>query len=37
MTKRTLNQNGKCVQELIDIIEPDFVFNNEVINRFRGK
>tara|TARA_B100001093_G_scaffold199357_1_gene191526 strand:- start:233 stop:952 length:720 start_codon:yes stop_codon:yes gene_type:complete len=36
MTKRTLNQNGKCVQELIDIIEPDFVFNNEVINRFQG-
>ncbi len=36
MTKRTLNQNGKCDQELIDIIEPDFVFNNEVINRFQG-
>ena len=36
MTKKTLNQNGKYVQELIDIIEPDFVFNNEVINRFQG-
>ena len=26
MTKKALNQNGKYVQELIDTIEPDFVF-----------
>ena len=34
MTKNVLNQNGKYVQELIDIIEPDFIFNDEPINRF---
>ena len=31
MTKKVLNQNGKYVQELINIIEPDFVFNNKAI------
>ena len=36
MTKKTLNQNGKYVQELIDIIEPNFNFSNEVINRFQS-
>jgi uracil-DNA glycosylase len=35
MTKKTLNQNDKYVQELIDAIEPDFVFNNKPINRFK--
>jgi DNA polymerase len=35
MTKKVLNQNGKYVQELIDIIEPDFIFNDEPINRFK--
>ena len=35
MTKKTLNQNAKYVQELIDIIEPDFVFNNKPINRLK--
>jgi len=34
MTKKTLNQNTKYAQELIDMIEPDFFFNNEPINRF---
>jgi uracil-DNA glycosylase len=34
MTKKTLNQNTKYTQELVDIIEPDFFFNNEPINRF---
>ena len=34
MTKKTLNQNTKYSQELIDMIEPDFFFNNEPINRF---
>ena len=36
MTRKTLNQNGKYVQELIDIIEPNFNFSNEVINRFQS-
>tara|TARA_B100000963_G_scaffold331464_1_gene322253 strand:- start:683 stop:1402 length:720 start_codon:yes stop_codon:yes gene_type:complete len=35
MTKRALNQNDKNVQELIDNIEPDFIFNNKPINRFQ--
>ena len=34
MTKKTLNQNTKYAQELIDMIEPDFFFNNKSINRF---
>jgi uracil-DNA glycosylase len=34
MTKKALNQNTKYAQELIDMIEPDFFFNNEPINRF---
>ena len=35
MTKKSLNQNAKYVQELIDIIEPDFVFSNKPLNRFK--
>ena len=35
MTKKTLNQNDKYVQDLIDIIEPNFIFNNDAINRFQ--
>jgi uracil-DNA glycosylase len=35
MTKKVLNQNAKYVNELINIIEPDFVFNNKPINRFK--
>ena len=35
MSKRVLNQNSKYAQELIDIIEPDFIFNNEPINRLK--
>ena len=34
MTKKVLNQNSKYVQEIIDAIEPDFVFNSKPINRF---
>ena len=34
MTKKTLNQNAKYVHELINIIEPDFIFNNKPIDRF---
>ncbi len=33
MTKRNLNQNGKYVQELINTIEPDFIFSNKPFNR----
>ena len=36
MTKKTLNQNDKYVQELINIIEPNFIFSKEVINRFNS-
>ena len=35
MTKKTLNQNDISVQGIIDYVEPDFVFNNEPINRFK--
>ena len=34
MTKKILNQNGKYVQELLNIIEPEFIFSNKPINRF---
>ena len=33
MTKKGLNQNAKYVQEFIDIIEPNFIFENKPINR----
>ena len=36
MTKITLNQNGKYVQELINIIEPDFIFDNKPVNRLKS-
>ena len=35
MTKKTLNQNAKYFHKLIDTIEPDFVFVNKSINRFK--
>ena len=35
MTKNDLNQNGKYVQELIDSIEPDFIFSTKPINRLK--
>ena len=35
MTKKTLNQNAKYVQELADTIEPDFIFSDKPINRFK--
>ncbi len=37
MTKKTLNQNGKYVQKLIDNIEPNFIFSNVAINRFQSR
>ncbi len=33
MTKKTLNQNSKYVQKLVDDIDPDFIFSNKPINR----
>ena len=35
MTKRTLNQNSKSIQKLIDIIEPDFIFTEKPLNRIK--
>ena len=37
MTKRALNQNSKSIQKLIDIIEPDFIFNEKPLNRMKTK
>ena len=34
MTKKMINQKGKFDEQLIDIIEPNFVFKNKPINRF---
>ncbi len=36
MTKNDLNQNDKFVQKLIEIIEPNFIFSNNPINRFKS-
>ena len=35
MTKKALNQNDIYVQRMIDVIEPDFIFKNEPIDRLR--
>ena len=35
MIKKSLNQNGKYVREFLDTIEPDFIFCNNPINRFK--
>ena len=35
MTKKAFNQNTNYTQDLIDTIEPDFIFNNKPINRFK--
>ena len=35
MTKQALNQNDKYVKELINSIEPDFIFSKKPINRFK--
>ena len=36
MTKKTLNQKDKYVQELVNIIEPNFIFSNEAVNRLQS-
>ena len=35
MTKKVINQKGKFDKELINTIEPNFVFKNKPINRFK--
>ena len=35
MTKKVINQNSKLNKELINIIEPKFIFANKPINRFK--
>ena len=35
MTKKTLNQNSKFAEEILNYIEPDFIFNNKPINRLK--
>ena len=35
MTKKSLNQNGKYVQELINYIEPEFIFSNKPLKRLK--
>ena len=35
MSKKPLNQNSKYAQKLINTIEPDFIFNDRPINRFK--
>ena len=37
MTKKALNQNSKYAQKLVDIMEPDFIFSNKTINRFKDQ
>ncbi len=37
MTKKVINQNDKFKEELIDTIEPNFIFHNKPINRFNAK
>ena len=34
MIKKVINQKGKLDDQLIDTIEPNFVFKNKPINRF---
>ena len=35
MSKKELNQNDKIKLDLIDTFEPDFIFNDKPINRFK--
>ena len=35
MTKKTLNQNDIYVHELMNSIEPDYIFSNKPINRLK--
>ena len=35
MSKKELNQNDKIKLDLIDTFEPDFIFNDKPLNRFK--
>ncbi len=35
MTKKTLNQNDKYVQKFIEMVEPDYIFNEKPVNRLK--
>ena len=35
MAKKTLNQNAKYTEQLIDLIGPDFNYSNKPLNRFK--
>ena len=35
MTKKNLNQNAKLVQKFINLVEPDFNFNDKPLNRYK--
>ena len=35
MTKKMINQKGKFDEELVNTIEPNFVFKDKPINRFK--
>ena len=35
MAKKTLNQNAKYVQDLIDSVEPDYIFSSKPLNRLK--
>ncbi len=35
MAKKTLNQNAKYVQDLIDSVETDYIFSSKPLNRFK--
>ena len=37
MTKKPFNQNAKYSQELLDFIEPDFIFSSKPLNRLKIK
>ena len=33
MTKKSFNQNAKHIQQLEDMVEPNFIFGNKSLNR----
>ena len=35
MTKKSLNQNDKNVKKFFETIEPEYIFANKPINRFK--
>tara|TARA_Y100000992_G_C21213109_1_gene466461 strand:- start:193 stop:912 length:720 start_codon:yes stop_codon:yes gene_type:complete len=36
MSKKTINQKGNLIEDIINTIQPNFIFNNEPINRFNA-